>query len=308
MAGRDSFCTEKRETQKMDVTVIGHGSLMSGRGLAFSGALQVKEAFLVALKDCTRGFAKLSRYGDRFATDIETQQFPIEAERVALTAPTNGDVETLALTVSLDDFLRLVKREGYSPEVIRQLADVADKENQPLADFLWSTFVRAGYDPVRYRSQLFVLTGYTSPHYIPHPLRLTDGAYALIFLAPGFEGTGSDDVISVRQQTGIRTVMNISETWKRKPNDDQLAYFLSCLLGGVHGLNVRDLLGSLPEASSLAHQLRDRLTQELQGEVERFLAVTHLSESAYRHTFGDDEARLLRSGLHTFLLSDGAKH
>ena len=43
----------------MNVTVLGHGSLMSGRGLAFSGALQVNDAFVVALKHCTRGFPKL---------------------------------------------------------------------------------------------------------------------------------------------------------------------------------------------------------------------------------------------------------
>ncbi len=292
----------------MDITVIGHGSLMSGRGLAFSGALHVKDAFIVALKNCTRGFAKLSRYGDRFATDIETSQFPLAGECVSLTASRIGEVETLALTVPLDDFLRLVKREGYSPEVMQQLADVADKENQPLADFLWYTLANVGYDPVRYRRQLFALTGYTSPHYIPHPLRLTDGPYALIFLAPGLEGTGSDNVVSVRQQTGICTVMNICETWKRKPNDDQLAYFLSCLLGGVHGVNVRDLLGSLHEVPSLAHRLRDRLTQELQEEVERFLTVTNMPESVYRHTFGEDVARLRRSGLLTFLLSEGANH
>ena len=47
----------------MDVTIIGHGSLMSGRGLSFSGTLHVREAFIVALAHCQRGFAKLSRYG-----------------------------------------------------------------------------------------------------------------------------------------------------------------------------------------------------------------------------------------------------
>jgi hypothetical protein len=292
----------------MEVTVLGHGSLMSGQGLAFSGALQVKEACIVALKNCKRGFAKLSRYGDRFATDIETSQFPLEGRRISPATPTNRDVETLALTVPLDDFLRLVKREGYSPEVMRQLAALASKENRTLTDVLWHTHADVGYDPVMYRRQLFALTGYTSPHYIPHPVCLAHGGYGLIFLAPGFEGTGSEDVVSVRQQTGIHAVMSISETWKRKPNDDQLAYFLSCILGGMHGVNVQDLLESINEMPSLVQRLRVRLTQELQGEVERFLGVTNLSESVYRHTFGDDEERLIRSGLRTFLLSGGVGH
>jgi hypothetical protein len=292
----------------MDVTVIGHGSLMSGRGLAFSGALQVKDAFIVALKRCKRGFAKLSRYGDRFATDIETQQFPVEGERVSLTTPTNGDVETLALTVSLDDFLRLVKREGYSPEVMQQLAELANRENRTLADFLWQLQADEGHDPVRYRHRLFTLTGYTSPHYIPHPVSLAHGVCGLIFLAPGFEGTGSNDVVSVRLQTGIRAVMSTCETWRHKPNDDQLSYFLSCLLGGAHGISVHDLLGSIHEEPSLARVLRERLTQELQEEVERFLTVTNVPESVYRHTFGESDECFMRSGLRTFLLSGGPEH
>jgi len=285
----------------MNVTVLGHGSLMSGRGLAFSGALQVKDTFVVALKHCTRGFAKLSRYGDRFATDIEVQQFPLEGWRVSPSAAANGEVETLALTVFLDDFSCLVKREGYSPEAMVRLAELARKEKRSLADFLWGIQASVGHDPVRYRRQLFGLTGFTSPHYIPHPVRLAGEKYALIFLAPGFEGTGSEDVLSVRQQTEIRAVMSTSETWRRKPNDDQLSYFLSCLVGGVHGINVQDLLVSVCEDPTLLAFLQNRLPQEIQEEDSRFLAVTNLSQEAYDKTFGPRERRLTRSGLRAFL-------
>jgi len=274
---------------------------MSGRGLAFSGALQVKDAFIVALKHCTRGFAKLSRYGDRFATDIETQQFPLEGERVSPATAPNGEIETLALTVPLDDFSRLVKREGYNPEAMQRLAELASTRKQSLAEYLWQLQTEAGHERVAYRRQLFRLTAYTSPHYIPHPVRLVEGAYALIFLAPGFEGTGADDVVSVRQQTGIRAIMTTSETWRYKRNEDQLSYFLSCLLGGVHGINVYDLLKSIAEEPSLAALVRDRLIQECRGEVERFVAVTHLPELRYQHTFGGIEERLARSGLYAFL-------
>ncbi len=291
----------------MEVTVLGHGSLMSGRGLAFSGTLQVTDAYVVALKRCRRGFAKLSRYGDRFATDIETQQFPLEGWRVSPSASPNGEVETLALTVALDDFSRLVKREGYSPEAMQWLAEFARREKQRLADFLWEIQARVEYDPVMYRRELFVRTGFTSPHYIPHPVRLAEGGYALIFLAPGFEGTGSEDVVSVRQQTGVRAVMNTSETWKRKPNEDQLSYFLSCLLGGVHGVNVRDLLVPMSEDPELAMLLQNRLRQEIPEETSRFFAATSLSAETYGKEFGVREERLIRSGLHTFLLTGAAK-
>ena len=187
---------------------------------------------------------------------------------------------------------------------MRQLTELAHKEKKPLADFLWGIQGDAGHDPVRYRRQLFALTGFTSPHYIPHPVRLAEVGYALIFLAPGFEGTGSDEVVSVRQQTKIPAVMNTSKTWRQKPNDDQLSYFLSCLLGGVHGVNVQDLLASVTDDPTLTTLLQNRLQQELQEEVARFLAVTSLSPETYEKEFGTRERCLTRSGLHAFLLTE----
>jgi hypothetical protein len=288
----------------MEVTVIGHGSLMSGQGLCFSGTLQVKAASIVALAGCVRGFAKLSRYGDRFATDVESPHWPLTGRSVAPTVMPNGEVEALALTVSLEDFSCLVKREGYSPLAIQQLATMAQEQGKSLADFLWSIHEEAEHDRVTYRCRLWGLTGFTSSHYIPHPVRLGDGSCALIFLAPGFEGTGADAVIAVRQETGIQVVMNMSETWRQKPNEDQLTYFLSCLLGGVHGINVRDLLTPVREERTLVKRLRDQLRQRLAMEREQFLTVTSLSRQHYQQAFGNAEAALQRSGLAEFLFGE----
>lgn len=285
----------------MEVTVIGHGSLMSGRGLSFSGTLQVQAASIVALFGCMRGFAKLSRYGDRFATDVESLQWPVTGQFISPTIMPNGEVEALALTVPFEDFCRLVKREGYSPAAAQQLATEADARRQSLTDFLWSIDEEAAHDRVAYRRRLWELTGFTSPHYIPHPVRLADESCALIFLAPGTEGTGANDVIGVRQETGIQEIMNTSETWRRKPTEDQLAYFLSCMLGGVHGINVRDLLTPVREDVSLAQRLRGEILQHLLVEREQFLAVTGLSHEQYRHAFGEAEVALKRSGLADFL-------
>lgn len=285
----------------MEVTVIGHGSLMSGQGLSFSGTLQVKAASVVALTGCRRGFAKLSRYGDRFATDVESHHWPLAGRQISPTVAPTGEIEALALTVSLEDFCRLVKREGYSQTAIEHLAAEAHAQGRTLADFLCQVHVEAEHDRVAYRCRLWALTGFTSPHYIPHPVRLADGSCAVIFLAPGFEGTGADDVISVRKQTGIHEVMNTSQTWRRKPNEDQLSYFLSCLLGGVHGVNVRDLLISAREEPVLVERLRERLHNSLAEEQERFLTATGLSREYYRQIFGDTDAALKRGGLAEFL-------
>jgi hypothetical protein len=285
----------------MDVTVIGHGSLMSGLGLSLSGPLRVKRAGVVSLAGCRRGFAKLSRYGDRFATDLEVTKLPLEGCIVPPTTPPCGEVEALALTVPLKDLCRLARREGYSPTAVQRLAELAQAHGSNLAELLWQVHIEAHHEVVTYRRRLFALTGFTSPHYIPHPVRLADAEYALIFLAPGFEGTGADDVISVRQETGIHTLMSTREAWRRKPNEDQLAYFLSCLMGGVHGIGMHDLLVTVSEEPTLAAELMSRIRQVMEKERERFLATIGLTPEEYHRSFGRPESALARSGLGDFL-------
>lgn len=285
----------------MDVTIIGHGSLMSGLGLSSSGTFQVRQACIVSLTGCRRGFAKLSRYGDRFAMDLEVSQFPLQGRVMSPAATPSGEVEALALTLSLADAYRLAKREGYSPEVLQQLTDLAQAQGRTLADFLWELHAETGHDRVAYRRRLFALTGFTSPHYIPHPVFLVDQGSALVFLAPGFEGTGSDEVISVRQQTGIHAIMSTREAWRQKPNEDQIAYFLSCLLGGTHGICVQDLLATVSEEPTLAVELTNRIGSLLKEEAERFLTATGLTRQSYHCSFGEPEAALARGGLRDFL-------
>jgi hypothetical protein len=123
----------------------------------------------------------------------------------------------------------------------------------------------------------------------------------VIFLAPGFEGTGADDVISVRQETGIRTLMSTREAWRRKPNEDQLAYFLSCLMGGVHGIGMHDLLATVSEEPPLATELSGRIGQVMDKEREHFLATVGLTPQEYHRFFGQPESALARSGLGDFL-------
>lgn len=285
----------------MEVTILGHGSLMSGRGLSFSGTFAVRRVGIVMLGNCRRGFAKLSMYGDRFATDVEPVRLPLQGKRVSPRTGGPGGIETLALSVSLDDAYRLIQREGYQPGAVHKLTRLGQERGRGLTDFLWQMQTEAGHDVVGYRRRLFALTGYTSPHYIPHPVRVDGDGAALIFLAPGFEATGSETVISVRQQTGVRTVMSAGQTWQHKPNKEQLSYMVSCLLGGVHGLNIGDLLPRLGDDPRLIAALTERLRPEIETEVPRFLETLGLSAEQYRSAFGEPERLLRRSGLHDFL-------
>ena len=285
----------------MEVTILGHGSLMSGRGLAFSGTFAVRRAGIVALADCRRGFAKLSMYGNRFATDVTLSRLPLRGRWVSPPTDRAGGTETLALSMSLDDGYRLMKREGYQPEAARQLARLGQRQDLGLADFLWRVQTEVGHAVVGYRRRLFELTGYTSPHYIPHPVRIDGDQTALIFVAPGFEATGSETVISVRQQTGVRGLMSAGRAWQRKPNDEQLSYMVSCLLGGVHGLRIDDLLPRPGDDARLITVLRERLRPEIAAEPTRFRQTVGLSAEQYGRAFGESARLLGRSGLRDFV-------
>lgn len=290
----------------MDVTLIGHGSLMSGRGLARSGRLRVRRAGIVALRGCRRGFAKLSKYGDRLATDLELAHSALEADAVSPADQPDGRVEALGLRMSADDGLRLVQREGYRPTALQAVMERAETDGLGVAEWLWRLTAECGHDVAAYRGRLCTLTGYTSPHYIPHPVRLrADDSglhdYALLFLAPGRHGTGSPAVTSVRERTGIDGLFTTAEAWQRKPNAGQLAYVVSCLLAGVHGMDVRDLLAGVAPHTDLARRLAEGIRAEAVSETACFLETTGLSAARYSRAFGGSRGALRRSGLGGFL-------
>ncbi len=287
--------------QNKPITVIGYGSLMSGMGLCSSGPLHTLSAFPVLLQGCHRGFAKLSRWEDRFSMALEVTQPPLRAKRVCPQTDSGQGIEALALVLPYTDFSHIAEREGYREEALRRLCELARQEGRDLADFLWQILTEEAYNIVSYRRRLYSLVHYTSPHYIPHPLVLEGEGVVLTFLAPGTEGTGSWKVPSMRQSTGICSLMSMGETWRRKPNPFQLAYFLSCLLSGVHGLRVHDFL-PLPQDDPVLYQsLKERLSKEIPLERERFLRVTGLSEALYQKNFTSGEKALKRSGLKSLL-------
>ena len=230
----------------------------------------------------------------------------MEADTVSPADQPDGRVEALGLRVSADDGLRLVQREGYRPAAVQAVMERGKADGLGVAEWLWRLAAECGHDVAAYRGRLCALTDYTSPHYIPHPVRLhaSDSGlhdYALLFLAPGRHGTGSPDVTSVRERTGIDGLFTTAETWRRKPNAGQLAYVVSCLLAGVHGIDVRDLLAGVAPQTDLARRLAEGIRAEAASEAACFLETTGLSAGSYARAFGGGRGALRRSGLGGFL-------
>lgn len=276
---------------------------MSGRGLAPLGRLRTRGALRLALVNARRGFAKFSQRGDRFALVLEPLdgERPIEARVLGPRVQPNGTPEALGLLVQPADLARLCDREGYSSGALQRLREEAGERRLDLAAFLWSALADAAFDIAEYRARLFRRLGYTSPHYVPHPVRVDGDRYALTFLAPGREGTGSDRIVSVRVRTGQDSLMTAAEAWSRKPNPTQLEYLTTCLLGGVHGICLRDLLQTVLEDGALCERARAAVAAEQPQELARFLSMTGMEHGAYWEAFGPPVEALRRSGLHSFL-------
>jgi len=264
---------------------------MSGLGLSGLRSLPVIDAARVRLVNCRRGFGKLSQYGDRYAMVLEPLRL---GEPLRVEAPADspdGNPEALALTISLDDFARVAVREGYRAQAIESLAQRALASRTTLPRYLWGLLEEAHFDQARYRRALFERLGYTSPHYVPHPVA-AGGDPAVTFLAPGAEGSGSDAVVPVRVRTEMTRILSLSEAWQLKPNASQLEYFAMCLLAEVHNLSLADLTGQVAE---LGDRLHERLAAERVHERERFLAVLQLDEGRYRARFPAGVRRAARS-------------
>jgi hypothetical protein len=206
-------------------------------------------------------------------------------------------VEGLALWVRGNDLESVVEREGYSAAAFHKLLRLSRESRFSLAQLLWDEYQKADFDLVSYRAKLYSLTGYTSPHYIPQPVPLGGDLHGVLFLAPACRATGASHVISVRERTGVTRAMTLAEAWTRKPNQGQMEYFISCLLGGIHGINVEDLIRGLDGDPALEKQLAVELAIQARQEVPRFLRATKLSREAYQEIFGNLEENLARGGL-----------
>jgi hypothetical protein len=204
----------------------------------------------------------------------------------------------------------IARREEYDAGKLNELLDLADRASTPIGDFLLAVAQRTGFNLLAYRGALRQLLGYTSPGYIFHPLPIDDGRVAIVAIGSGFEGSGDPTVQSKRSRFGMDRLLTLSEalahpTFDMDPHS-QVGYYVECLLGGYHGIDISDLVRALyhqPGKQSRAlreYALADRLVAVTEGERVRFRRATSLDEARYIGAFGGQAhpslAALLSSG------------
>jgi hypothetical protein len=325
--------------------VIGYGSLLSGYGLLSerrNGAsrLVALDAFPVRLRNARRGLAKPTGHGRYLAMDLEpidpaapiiasaTPNNPDSTDsvnadgNVAVTLAANGNggpsfndangkgIGALGLVFDRDSAPLIARREEYDATKLDELLDLADRAATPIGDFLLAIAQRTDFNLLAYRSALRELLGYTSPGYIFHPLPLDDGRVAIVAIGSGFDGSGDPDIQSKRSRFGMDRLLTLSEalahpTFDMDPHG-QVGYYVECLLGGYHGIDVSDLVHALQHQAANENGVRgqevlaDRLAVVTKGERERFQRATSLDEARYVSAFGGQPHPALNALLSSF--------
>ena len=275
--------------------VVGYGSLLSGYGMLAhrrggGSKLVARDAFPVTLHNARRGLAKPSSHGSYLAMDLE----PVEPNQpIVAGAACNGDdgIGALALVFDRQWAERLSRREEYDPAKFLELLDFADRARKPLGEFLLQIAERTRFNLLAYRCALREMLNYTSHGYIFHPVPFRDGRVAISAIGSGFEGSGDPSVRSKRNEFGMDRLLGLDEALKTTTlaldHDGQVGYFVECVLGGLHGLEVGDLVTGLSLAGGFEADFVQRITGVIPLEHELFLQATSLDETAYRKNFPD---------------------
>jgi hypothetical protein len=291
------------KTLNETLLVIGYGSLLSGYGMLAErrggrSRLVARDAFPVRLLNARRGLAKPSSHGHYLAMDLE----PIDATLpISARAAGASDLGIGALGLVFDrEWAPLIsRREEYDEHKFVALIDHADRVGKSLGEFLLEIGRRTGWNLLDYRRALFDLLGYTSEGYIFHPIPLSDGRIAVAAIGSGFEGSGDTSVRSKRNEYGMDRLLTLAEALRVDTfdldRDGQVGYYVECLLGGFHGLEIADLARDLDHG--LHQELHPRFNRVVHGERERFMLATSLDESRYRGAFGGTP----HASLHFFL-------
>jgi hypothetical protein len=278
--------------------VIGYGSLLSGYGLLSErrgggSKLIARDAFAVRLGNARRGLAKPSNHGHYLAMDLEPVRRgePIVA-RAGVDAPDKigaDGIGGVGLVFDREWAALIARREEYAPAMFLELIARADAAGAGLGEFLLEIARRTDFDLLAYRVELRKLLGYTSPGYIFHPVPLADGRVGIAAIGSGYEGSGDPAVRSRRSELGMDRLLSMREAMEVRSFEldraGQAGYFAECVLGGMHGLAVDDLMTDLDLESDWGGELMRRFMSAAPGELERFMQASSLDAARYRAQF-----------------------
>lgn len=289
--GDDSRSARNRPNDTL--LVIGYGSLLSGYGLLAErrgggSRLIARDAFPVRLANARRGLAKPSTHGHYLAMDLEPLR---HGEPIVAHGESDGveGIGAVGLVFDREWAALIARREEYDPGKFLELIAMADGDGVALGDFLFHIAERTGFDLLAYRTELCRLLGYTSPGYIFHPVPLSEGRVAIAAIGSGYEGSGDPAVRSKRNELGMERLLSLREAMEVRSfaldRAGQVGYFAECVLGGMHGLSVDELMEGIELEFDWGLELTRHFLRAAPRELELFMRAATLDTPGYRARF-----------------------
>ena len=238
------------------ILVIGYGSLMSRFGIderESTKGLELLNPFIIRFQG-RRGFN--TNWG-RFM-DIGKDFNPIgQIVDIDESIDNSGNsFECIAYYIKDDDLKRVAKREGYPNSIIEKIKNELIHYNEKndnsktIEEFLWNFYpleeknqdLREKIQEYRIRLGRCIKSDILySNSYIPHPIKLKlknnpKYIYGLISIHTNI-GAKKDTNNGIHLMSFNKAI--------HSGNLGRDTYFLECILGCVHGINIRDLLSTM---------------------------------------------------------------
>jgi len=286
--------------------IIGYGSLMSHFGIneqISTRNIEIFNPFIARFKG-SRGF---NTTGGRYM-DIG-KSFSLEGVQISnddVIDESRNTIECLAFYVEDGTLQKIAQREGFpfelTSEIRTSLNDYNKKSNyqerkKDIAEYLWTFYPKQDIS-TNYQERIYLYRKELGEHikfeilnaqsYVPHPVKVECKQKNRIVFG----------LISIRTDIGAKKdytndigLMTFREAIHSE-NPPRELYFKDCILGGVHGINVRDILSGMGDINGEMDYYIKNLKEKIKEEWN--------NTQSWKFHGNNLRANLVRSGLLDF--------
>jgi len=262
------------------ILTIGFGSLMSHYGIHSQPStrdIEIFNPFIVRLNG-SRGFNTLKGHYMDIGSEFNPEGFQVDIDEAI--DKSGNTIECLAFYIKNKTLPKIANREGYPTELMEEIKNLLDNYTQKdelqerkrkISEILWTFYpeqdISTSYHEkiYRYRKKLSDHIHYDiikAHSYVPHPVKVLckqkDMAiFGLISI--------HTDIGAKRDYNRDIRLMTIQEAvYSEKP--PRKSYFKECILGGVHGINIRDLLSGMDINNGGMRHYLTNLKEDIENE------------------------------------------
>ncbi len=218
--------------------------------------IEILNPFIVRFKGC-RGFNTIEDHYMDIGKGFDPEGVQVSIDEFI--DKSRDTIECLAYYVKDKTLQKIAKREGYPIELMKRIRTSLNNYNKKsivqdgkreLAEFLWTFYPEQDISANchkkihKYRKKLgehIQFDTINANSYVPHPVKvICKQKNRIVF---GLISIHTDIGAKRNYNNDIR-LMTIREVIHTN-NPPRNTYFLECILGGVHGINIRDLLSGM---------------------------------------------------------------